>query len=164
MEQSLIPPDMLAPPVPVQPHLAPTKPSPQDIEVCFSFRSRREYNVDLTFARSDAIGQRRYSKILLIRRQGFDTSERESCLQLCLGLAIVPRCWVLSLVYITIHSCYSLTSDTSSSRCFGPPMVQESLGIPQGSTVLFKLCNPYTEISHSLANHDPGHSTRTASP
>lgn len=42
------------------------------------------------------------------------------------------------------------------SRCFGPPMVEERLGIPQGSTVLFKQPFDKNKISVTLFLHAEG--------
>jgi hypothetical protein len=79
MDQSLIPFVVLAPPVPMKPHVAPAHPTEADLEVRSPYPPFPQ-SVNLTNRRSDAIGQKRSLTTNLTRRQACDTGESESCL------------------------------------------------------------------------------------
>jgi hypothetical protein len=79
MDQSLIPTVVLAPSVPIHPHVAPAHPTEADLEVRSPYAPFSQ-SVNLTNRRSDAIGQRRSLTTNLTQRQACDTGESESCL------------------------------------------------------------------------------------
>jgi len=89
--------------------------------------------VNLTFGNRNAIGQKKCSLKSFIPRLALDIDARESlpsrvCLTHSAGLSASP-----------IDKSDWLTDLDPSSRCFGPPMADEMLGIAPGSKVLFKL-------------------------
>jgi hypothetical protein len=78
MNQALIPFVVLAPPAPVQPHVAPAHPTEEALEVRFPCPPFSQF-VNLTNRRSDAIGQKRSLTTNLTQQQVCDIGESESC-------------------------------------------------------------------------------------
>lgn len=77
MDQSLIPLVVLAPPGPVQPHVAPAHPTEEALEVGALFPPLSQL-VNLTNRRSDAIGQKRSLTTNLTQQQACGIGESES--------------------------------------------------------------------------------------
>jgi hypothetical protein len=87
MDQALIPFVVLAPPVPLQPHVAPAHPTEEALEVRSPFPPLSQV-VNLTNRRSDAIGQKRFLTTNLTQQQVCDIGESESCFP---SLAMLQR-------------------------------------------------------------------------
>jgi hypothetical protein len=86
-DQALIPFVVLAPPVPLQPHVAPAHPTEEALEVRSPFPPLSQV-VNLINRRSDAIGQKRFLTTNLTQQQVCDIGESELCFP---SLAMLQR-------------------------------------------------------------------------